>query len=383
VAVTAAVYLVGTLDGTSLRLSPLLIFVPALLAGLGTVRQTVVASVWVLLALVLSLFSLPGENLTDGGYETVLVLVFEAFAVAASVWRTRRDRELARLRSTAVALQRQILQPLPVVTRDVLVEGMYLPIEEDRLVGGDIYEAVESPYGTRVLIGDVQGKGLPAIGAGFAVLGAFREAAYREPALTDVVQALEDAVVRHNALAAQDGQPERFVTALVLSLDGSASPGGTGGPAQTQAINCGHLPPYLIRRGSGAETVRLGETAVPLGMAGLTDSVRTVQWFDHPADATLLLYTDGVAEARDRSGDFYRLGDRLHGWHDLAPGDLLTAIRTDIDRFTGGVRRDDVAVLTLRRTAPDAAPEAVGREDAVGLEDAVGREGAAVASRPS
>ncbi|WP_084703855.1 PP2C family protein-serine/threonine phosphatase [Phaeacidiphilus oryzae] len=356
VVITGLVCLAGAMDGTVLRLSPLMIFIPALLAGLGTVRQTVGASVWVLFTLLLSLIAQPGVHLVDGVYEMLLALVFEGCAVTASVWRERRDRELARLRNTAVALQRQILQPLPLVTGDVLVEGMYLPIEEDRLVGGDIYEAVESPYGTRVLIGDVQGKGLPAIGAGFAVLGAFREAAYREPALTDVVQALEEAVVRHNALAAQSGQPERFVTALVLSIDGDGRAGGQDG-GQTQAINCGHLPPYLIRPGSGAEPVRLGETAVPLGMAALTDSVRTVQWFDHPADATLLLCTDGVVEARDRSGEFYPLGERLRGWHELPPADLLAAVRTDIDRFTGGVRRDDVAVLTLRRTAKPVGAE--------------------------
>jgi hypothetical protein len=46
-----------------------------------------------------------------------------------------------------------------------------------------------------VIIGDVQGKGLAAIGAGFTAIAAFREAAIRGPTLTGVVEALEDAVV--------------------------------------------------------------------------------------------------------------------------------------------------------------------------------------------
>ncbi|WP_329416786.1 serine/threonine-protein phosphatase [Streptomyces sp. NBC_00704] len=80
-------------------------------------------------------------------------------------------------------------------------------------MGGDAYEAGASPYGTRLLIGDVQGEGLPAVAAAFAVLGAFRETAQSEPTRTAVADALGAAVERHNAFAARSG-PERFVTAL-------------------------------------------------------------------------------------------------------------------------------------------------------------------------
>lgn len=69
--------------------------------------------------------------------------------VGSCALRIRRAAEIARPRYAAVALQRQILRPLPIATDQILAQGVYAPIEEDRLVGGDIYEVVQSSYGTR------------------------------------------------------------------------------------------------------------------------------------------------------------------------------------------------------------------------------------------
>ncbi len=207
-----------------------------------------------------------------------------ALGVAARAARIRHATEMARLRSAAVTLQRQILRPLPVVTDHVFAYGLYEPIEEDRFVGGDIYEVVESPYGTRVIIGDVQGKGLAAIGAGFAAIAAFREAAVREPTLTGVVQALEDAVVRHNEFSAQTGEAERFVTALVLGFDESG---------RVEAVNCGHLPPRLLHDGRNSAVTSTG----PPSRSASPDSVRGAY------DRVLRLPAGRDAPRRHRRGD--------------------------------------------------------------------------------
>lgn len=339
---TAVVLGVSALSGIDVRLAPLLIFLPAFAAIFGTVTQTVLAAMWATVAIGVSLNHLPEHTATETALATVFCAVLGGFSVEACRRRIRREEELGRLRSTAAALQREILRPLPLVTDLLLVGGLYEPIESDRLVGGDIYEAVASPYGSRVLIGDVQGKGLQAIGAGFAVLGAFREAAQREPTLTAVVAAMEDAVVRHNVYASQEGEHERFVTALVLSVDG---------PVACQAVNCGHIPPQLIDH-SGARTVTLGEPGVPLGLEQLASDPRAVASFDFPAGCSLLLCTDGVTEARDRQGRFYPLGERLAEWSDRNGAELTEILRHDLHRFTSGRPRDDIAVLVLRRTAP-------------------------------
>ncbi|WP_329111873.1 PP2C family protein-serine/threonine phosphatase [Streptomyces sp. NBC_01353] len=298
-----------TIDDRTVRLIPLLILLPAFPAMVGTVRQTACAVGWVLIVITAVLMYRPLPSSYDYGIVMVLACVLGVLCVVTCHWRIRRERELLRVRSTAVALQRQMLRPLPILTDRVIVDGLYLPVEADRLVGGDVYEVVASPYGTRLLFGDVQGKGLPAIGTAFAVLSAFREAAMREPTLTALVDNLEQAVVRHNAFAQQAGEPERFVTALVLGIDTSA---------ETQAVNCGHLPPYLLKAAPVAP-VPLGDPGVPLGVADLSAEPRTVAWFPFPPGATLISCSDGVTEARDATGAFHPLAERLGGLGEHLP----------------------------------------------------------------
>ncbi len=342
------IVLLDVATGDDLRVVPLLVVVPALASVFCTLRQTVWVAVWITSVVVGS--GLGGDGtFWDFVFGIGFTVLACALGVAACAARIRHATEMARLRSATVALQRQILRPLPVVTGQVLAYGLYEPMEEDRFVGGDIYEVVESPHGTRVIIGDVQGKGLAAIGAGFAAIAAFREAAVREPTLTGVVDALEDAVVRHNAFSAQTGEAERFVTALVLGFDDESD--------RVQAVNCGHLPPRLLHEGRSS-AVPLARTYVPLGLAGLSRETRAAESFGFPPDATLLVVTDGVTEARDAARAFYALDERLGRWAGHGPRELLDALQHDLADFTGGVRRDDVAALALRRAPAGDGPRA-------------------------
>ena len=339
VGVTAVLAVTGVILGRETRLAPFLIVLPALIAGRGTVRQTAVASGWVTLVIAASLFDSPMDTLGADAAVVVFAVGFNALSVARAAQRIRREGEIARLRSAAVALQRQLLRPFPLVTDQLLVHGLYQPVEEDSRVGGDVYEVVASPYGSRVFIGDVQGKGLQAISAAFAVLSAFREAAIAEPTLTAVVDALEEAVLRHNSFAAQAGEPERFVTALVLGIDGEQ---------EVQAINCGHVAPLLLHSERAGPVLR-EEPCVPLGLDALAPEPRTVEWFAFPEGSTLLLCTDGVTEARDPSGTFYPLQERAAGWGEVLPKDVPATIYHDLRRYTVDTPRDDTALLVLRR----------------------------------
>lgn len=217
---------------------------------------------------------------------------------------------------------------------------MYEPLQEERLVGGDIYDVVDSPFGTRVLIGDVQGKGLAAVGSAFAVIGAFREAAHREPTLTALVDALDAAVVRHNSYATHTGDDERFVTALIICVDAET---------EVQAVNCGHVLPHVLDHGT-VTTPDL-DPGVPLGLAELAHEPTTVGWFDFPEGATLLLSTDGLTETRSADGTFYPVDERLSKYVGLSPTELPQALHEDARAFAGrGGPHDDVAVLTVRRS---------------------------------
>ncbi|MFJ2813336.1 MULTISPECIES: PP2C family protein-serine/threonine phosphatase [unclassified Streptomyces] len=343
VAVTLAVEVLGVLSGSEVWLLGLLIFLPAAASALCTVRQTTFVTGWTTLVVAATVLARAADDRAHWLDRFLLVLLTVALGVA-SVYacgrRIRREHEMLRLRSTAAAMQRHILHPLPMVTDDVLVNGVYEPLQEDRLVGGDIYDVVSSAWGTRVLIGDVQGKGLAAVGAAFAVIGAFREAAHREPTLTALADALDAAVVRHNAYAEHTGDDERFVTALVLGID-------RGG--EVQAVNCGHVPPLLVHE--GAVTVPELDSGVPLGLAALAVEPITVGWFDFPDGATLLLSTDGLTETRAADGTFYPVEERIAAHLDLSPTGLPQALYDDARAFAGhGGRHDDVAVLTVRRS---------------------------------
>ncbi|WP_405903489.1 serine/threonine-protein phosphatase [Streptomyces sp. NBC_00656] len=344
-ATTAVVVVFGLLTGTAVILLGLLVFLPAFAAALCSPRQTAMVSAWVSLVVIAPAVFQPGERILDRVILTVFAVGFGTLAVYGARVRITREGALVRLRSTAAAMQRQILRPLPLLTDDVLVDGVYEPLQEDKLVGGDIYDVVATPWGTRILIGDVQGKGLAAIGMAIDVVGAFREAAHREPTVTALVDALEAAVVRHNDYAGQRGEPERFVTALVLGV-------GTG--TDTQVVGCGHIPPYLLHEGA-VTVVGEGDEHVPLGLASLVDAPRTVAWFAFPAGATLLLCTDGLTEARSREGDFYPLQERLGGRVDITAGRLIGSLVDDVREFTAGVQQDDLAVLAVRR-APHRTP---------------------------
>ncbi|SEF44624.1 Stage II sporulation protein E (SpoIIE) [Thermomonospora echinospora] len=320
------------------RLALLLIFLPPYISGRGTVRQTAATAVWAGLLVVISVIADPLSNPVTGATVCLLSLALGAWSVVSCRRRIAGEERILRLRSAAATLQRQILRPLPLRTDQLVVDGMYEPAEEDSMVGGDVYEVIASPYGSRVLIADVQGKGLRAIGMALTVLGAFREAAYWQPDLLDVVDALESAVVRQNAFAKEIGERERFVTALVLGFD--------DGP-RACAVNCGHVPPYILDQRTG--TVLRHEAGVPLGLGALVPESRTVEWFDFPAGATLLLCTDGITEARDSSGAFYPLADRLGACHGTSPSEVVSFLRTELRRYTRERFRDDIAVLTLRR----------------------------------
>ncbi|SEH00693.1 Serine phosphatase RsbU, regulator of sigma subunit [Nonomuraea solani] len=338
VLITAVVAALDVTTGTAVRLWPLLIFLPAIVSGLGTVWQTAIASMWVVLVeggIVAYLGGEVDDNLLAAGFTAL----FGVVSVIGCRYRVRREEEVRRLRSAAAALQRLIVRPLPLRTAEVLIDGLYQPVEEDTMVGGDMYDVAPSRHGTRVLIADVQGKGPPAIGTALAVLGSFREAAYREAALTDVVAALENSVVRQNGFATHTGEPERMVTALLLDI----------GPGQTvEAVDCGHIAPFVIHDGD-VRQVDLGEPDVPLGLADLTTSRRRGARFTFPPGATLLLCTDGVTEARDPGGAFYPLEERLRAWARDPPANLAAALGDDLRAFTMTVPRDDIAILTLSR----------------------------------
>ncbi|MEU5208247.1 PP2C family protein-serine/threonine phosphatase [Streptomyces sp. NPDC020742] len=352
------IVLVTALDavdlGPELHQSAFLGIAPLFAALRCSYRPTLLVAVVYLGCLVyVDLFTVP-----DWGPVSRVVAIFGAALVAVFalvLCRTRLQREALHARTSLVAdtVQRAMLRELPLTAGPIEAYGFYVSAQEGARVGGDIYEAVETPHGLRLMIGDVQGKGMPAIGAGLEVLASFREAAHYEDSLEAVAGRMEQALTRYNTRSAEQGTDERFVTALLLEVR------GTDGTARGRVLSCGHIPYYLVREGRVYER-RDGEGGLPLGLGALSGEPRHGVRVHPEPDDWLVLCTDGVTEARGSDGSFYPLAERLAGWTDRTPAELARTLRDDLESFTGGELLDDATVLVVRRT-PAAAQLSMAR----------------------
>ncbi|MEW2808904.1 PP2C family protein-serine/threonine phosphatase [Streptomyces massasporeus] len=318
--------------------SRLLPAAPALAAAMWPVLPTVLLGAFCLLLMtVLSLFY------TDLGtqYTSAAIVAVTLAAAYGSHVRLQREEVLFQLRLVADAAQKVLLRPLPRRIGDLEIESLYLAAQEQARIGGDFYEALGTPHGVRLLIGDVRGKGLSAVGVASAVIGSFREAAYDEPDLQGIIHRLETTVTRHSAAFPTQDQPEHFATALLAEIP----PDG----GRIRLLNCGHPPPLIAHCGK----VRVLDPTVPSPPLNLASLIGDRYWVDSvafsPGDQ-LLLYTDGVSETRDHAGRFFPLPDWMRLQDLEQPRELLGALHRDLLRHGGGRLDDDIAALTLRRS---------------------------------
>lgn len=341
-----AILVVTALDATTgpeLHISAFMGIAPLYAALRCSYRQTrLVAVAFVVCLTYVDIYTVPDwapASRVVGIFGAVLVGVFSLV-----LCRTRLQREALHARTSLVAdtVQRAMLRELPLSAGPVEAYGFYVSAQEGARVGGDIYEAIETPHGLRLMIGDVQGKGMPAIGAGLEVLASFREAAQYQDSLESVAERMESALTRYNTRSVEQGTDERFVTALLMEVRDEP------GPTRARVLSCGHIPYYLVRHGAVHER-RDGEGWLPLGLGMLGAEPRRSAGVHPERDDWVVLCTDGVTEARGKDGEFYPLAERLAGWTDLEPAELARTLRADLECFTGGELLDDATVLVVRR----------------------------------
>ena len=315
--------------------SRLLPAAPALAAAMWPVLPTVLlGTVCLLLMIGLSLV-FPGLGTWWTAAGIVAVTVAAAYG---SHIRLQREQTLLQVRLVADAAQQVVLSPMPRRFGDVEIEALYLAAAAEASIGGDFYEVVDTEYGVRLLIGDVRGKGLPAVGTAAAMVNAFREAAYDEADLVKIARRLEASSTRYSAAFPPEAMMERFATALLAEI-----PHGGG---SIGILNCGHPPPLLLNRGE----VRALEPTAPsplLNLAELIGDHYSIDSFDFAPGDMLFLYTDGVAEARDRAGEFFSVPAWLRRQPQGRPGELLNALHHDLLRYSTGPLDDDIAALAV------------------------------------
>ncbi|MGW0087226.1 PP2C family protein-serine/threonine phosphatase [Streptomyces sp. NPDC003393] len=263
--------------------------------------------------------------------------------------RERRERELIRVRSVSDATQRVVLRPLPERVGPVSLASAYRSAEADSSIGGDLYAVARTGGSTRLVIGDVRGKGLATISDTAIAVGAFRAAAHREMPLPELAAYVEDSVrwgLREFAEPAED-VPERFVTAVLLDIPDEQP--------VVHVINCGHPPPLLLCPEGTATPLAVPDPAPPLGLGVISEEAYSPSSFRFAPGDRLLLYTDGVTEARDGRGVFYPLAERAAAWADHRPDQLLHRITADLETYVGGRLNDDMAMIAVQRDGFPAA----------------------------
>jgi len=265
-------------------------------------------------------------------------------ALAADNARLYRDRsEIARV------LQKSLLPPhLPEIP-GVEVGAEYLSVGEASEVGGDFYDLINTVEdGWICAIGDVRGKGVEAASVTALARYTIRAVTLKNDGPSEVLAALNEAMLRQ--------LPEdRFCTVACVRLEPQDGSAGVG----IDVSRAGHPPPLLVRPEGTVEEV--GCSGRVLGVfpeAELRDTSLRLM----PGEA-LVLYTDGVTEARSPDGDFFgegRLRDLLSSCAGCDAVTFARRVKDAVLDFQEGCPHDDLAVLVLR-ASDGAAPAERGK----------------------
>jgi serine phosphatase RsbU (regulator of sigma subunit) len=200
-------------------------------------------------------------------------------------------------------------------------------------VGGDVYDFMTLDDGRlAVVLGDVTGHGVEATADMAMAKFVFRSLAREHPEPGDFLAAANDVIVDEIA-------PGKFITMAYLAVDGVRG--------SVACASAGHPPPRLVLPDGSVRGLEASGLVLGIDADQEYEEVRA----EFPVGAVLVVYTDGVTEAR-REGDLYgveRLDALLAERRDLPPRELAAAVTEDCRSWAGGELGDDVAVVVIRR----------------------------------
>jgi len=259
------------------------------------------------------LFTLAGNQFNALTIANLLMLASIVYAVYRQTLNATHRQTVLELEVRNARVVQQVLIPeeIPEVS-GFAIQAVYRPFGE---VGGDFFQILPvADGGGLVVIGDVSGKGMPAAMMVSLLVGTVRTLAHYTQSPGEILAAMNERMIgRSNG---------GFTTCLVLrtSSDGSLV-----------AANAGHIAPYLAGR-----ELEL-ESGLPLGLA--PGVAYTEACFELGLGAQLTLVTDGVVEARAKSGE-------LLGFERTAGLSVGTA-ETIAEAAQAFGQDDDITVLTL------------------------------------
>jgi PAS domain S-box-containing protein len=270
-----------------------------------------------------------GKRYTDDDLPLAMDLARRA-AVAIDNARLYRERS-----DVALTLQQSLLPPALPDIPGIEIVARYRPLTEGAEIGGDFYDLFETPEGAwAIVIGDACGKGTQVASLTGLARHTLRAAVFRESEPSRVLSLVNDAMI---------GQipDNRFCTITYVRLE----PTDTGA---TLRVGCGgHPAPIILRANGDVEVVRATGTLVGL----IADPEFTDASVDLGVGDYVVLYTDGVIEARDATGLVFgdeRLIELIGSCSGMYPDGLADVIQAAAVDFQQGRLRDDLAVLVLR-----------------------------------
>ena len=253
----------------------------------------------------------------------MLMLLAVAAVLPLRFARSRRDEERLSAELESARTVQQVLIPteIPLVP-GFEIECVYKPAGQ---VGGDFFQIIPiASGGTLIVIGDVSGKGMPAAMTVSLLVGTLRTLAHYTQSPSEILSAMNQRM-----LARSRGG---FTTCVVVRI----------APDYTLTVaNAGHLAPYL--QGRELEVIN----GLPLGLAA--ESVYPETALTLPENAQLTLVTDGVVEARARSGEL--LGFERAATLSTQPAEFIARAAQIFGQ------EDDITVLTLSRPSSQAQPK--------------------------
>jgi serine phosphatase RsbU (regulator of sigma subunit) len=329
-ALTTAIGSARLIVGPGWGLIPLLALGPAVAATVGGAAYTLAAGAQALMICGLFLFGMQQPAARRAAVVgLVAVAGVTAAGIIANAARRHRERELAQVRVVAEAAQQVVLRPVPSQLGPVRLAVKYVSASSQARVGGDLYEVVNAAGAVRLVVGDVEGKGLPAVQSAAALLAVFRDAAQEEGSLAAIVSRVENSLARQLA-------DEQYATAIFaeISADGS----------KMELLSCGHPPPLLLGT-TQPRLADLGEGSLPLGLGDLAADARIPVTIPLDPDDAVLFYTDGVTEARNSAGEFFPLASCASIRPPLRHDRLVDSLGGELTRYVGHAPDDDVALL--------------------------------------
>jgi serine phosphatase RsbU (regulator of sigma subunit) len=269
----------------------------------------------------------PGNPLSQ---ETVEAATGLAGQAALAIDNARLYQQQKQFADT---MQRSLLPRSRPVIEGLEVGEVYEPSARVD-VGGDVYDYLALEDGRlAVVLGDVTGHGVDATADMAMAKFVFRSLAREHPEPADFLASA-------NEVICSEIGPGKFISMSYVVVDGSSG--------RVVGASAGHPAPRIVL--PDGSTWPLEAHGLVLGIdGGQTYAESTAEL---PPGASLVLYTDGVVEAR-QDGELYgddRLDALLTERHELPARALAAAVAEDAREFAGGDLSDDLAVVVIRRT---------------------------------